>query len=68
MALYSTSLEHSPNAGVFERSRKAAQLHPNIIATIAGGASPTKQPSRYVDEEDRKSVRSAARSLTISTK
>lgn len=51
VALYSTSQEQSPNAGVFERSRKAARLQPNIVATLATGASPNIQKNRYIDDE-----------------
>jgi hypothetical protein len=51
VALCSNSFEHSHNAGVFDRSRKVAHLHPNIIATIANGSSPTVQRSRYIEDE-----------------
>jgi hypothetical protein len=67
VALYSSGQENSPNAGVFERSRKAARLQTSIIATISNGVSPNTMKSRYIGE-DQKSVRSQARSLTISTR
>lgn len=67
VALYSVGQEHSPNAGVFERSRKAARLQTSIINTLVNGVSPNTNKSRYI-AEDFKSVRSQARSLTISAR